>query len=289
MKKKQPRESVPSGVRRVGVYVKKDPRATATAKKFEAWLQARGVEVFRRQSPSPVPRGFQRRHAAAPNDLFCVFVLGGDGTFLSAVRWIGDRDTPVLGVKFGVVGFLAETAAEHLYTAAARVLANKFRLTRRMRLDVQVSRGKQAIARETVLNDIVINKGALARLANIDTHIDGHFLTTFRADGLIVSGHRRNQHPAGEGLLGHHADLRRAERARPHRPGRNHGAPERPPPEPRQRARPPLLRRPQSKAALERRTRLKFDPLNLTSGALERRFEPGTTLYVKPRTTPGIV
>ncbi len=106
-----------------------------------------------------MPRGFQRRLAAAPNDLFCVFVLGGDGTFLSAVRWIGDRDTPVLGVKFGVVGFLAETAAEHLYTAAARVLANKFTLTRRMRLDVQVTRGKQAIARETVLNDIVINEG----------------------------------------------------------------------------------------------------------------------------------
>jgi len=187
VKEKQPLKSVPSGVRRVGVYVKKDPRATATAKKFETWLQARGVEVFRRQSPSPVPRGFQRRNAAAPNDLFCVFVLGGDGTFLSAVRWIGDRDTPVLGVKFGVVGFLAETAAEHLYTAAARVLANKFTLTRRMRLDVLVTRGKQTIARETVLNDIVINKGALARLANIDTHIDGHFLTTFRADGLIVA------------------------------------------------------------------------------------------------------
>ncbi|MCU0538766.1 MAG: NAD(+)/NADH kinase [Desulfobacterales bacterium] len=173
--------------RRVGVYVKKDPRAAATADEFEAWLHARGVEVLRRQSPSPSPRGFERRQGAPPRGLFCVFVLGGDGTFLSAVRWIGDRDVPVLGVKLGEVGFLAEIAAEELFQAADKVLAGEFTLTQRMRLDVRVNRGRKLLARETVLNDIVINKGALARLANIDTLIDGHFLTTFRADGLIVS------------------------------------------------------------------------------------------------------
>lgn len=176
-----------SGMRQVGVYVKKDPLAAAKADEFEAWLRARGVGVTRRQSPSPAPRGFERRHAAAPRNLSCVFVLGGDGTFLSAVRWIGDRDVPVLGIKFGEVGFLAEISAENLFQAAEKVLAGDFTLTRRMRLDVRVTRARQLVARETVLNDIVINKGALARLANIDTHIDGHFLTTFRADGLIVS------------------------------------------------------------------------------------------------------
>ncbi len=176
-----------SGMHQVGVYVKKDPRAAAKADEFESWLTSRGVGVTRRQSPSPAPRGFERRHAAAPRNLSCVFVLGGDGTFLSAVRWIGDRDVPVLGIKFGEIGFLAEIAAENLFQAAEKVLAQKFTLTQRMRLEVRVTRGRELVARETVLNDIVINKGALARLANIDTHIDGNFLTTFRADGLIVS------------------------------------------------------------------------------------------------------
>jgi NAD+ kinase len=175
------------GMHQVGVYVKKDSRTAAKADEFEAWLRARGVGVTRRQSPSPAPRGFERRHGAAPRNLACVFVLGGDGTFLSAVRWIGDRDVPVLGIKFGEIGFLAEVSAENLFQAAEKVLAGDFTLTRRMRLDVRVTRARQLVARETVLNDIVINKGALARLANIDTHIDGHFLTTFRADGLIVS------------------------------------------------------------------------------------------------------
>ncbi len=182
-----PKNASGSRMRQVGVYVKKDPRTAATADEFEAWLRSRGVAVTRRQSPSPAPRGFERRHTAAPRNLACVFVLGGDGTFLSAVRWIGDRDVPVLGIKFGEIGFLAEIAAENLFQAAEKVLAQEFTLTQRMRLEVHVTRGKKLVARETVLNDIVINKGALARLANIDTHIDGNFLTTFRADGLIVA------------------------------------------------------------------------------------------------------
>jgi NAD+ kinase len=110
-----------------------------------------------------------------------VFVLGGDGTFLSAVRWIGDREIPLLGVKFGDLGFLAETAEENLFEAADRVLKGEFRIADRMRLDIQVSRKGKSLIRETVLNDIVITRGALARLANLITHINGHYLTTFRA------------------------------------------------------------------------------------------------------------
>jgi NAD+ kinase len=93
----------------------------------------------------------------------------------------------VLGVKLGEVGFLAEIAAEELFQAAEKVLAGEFTLTQRMRLDIRVNRGRKLLARETVLNDIVINRAALARLANVVTHINGHYLTTFRADGLIIA------------------------------------------------------------------------------------------------------
>ncbi|MDH3799865.1 MAG: NAD(+)/NADH kinase, partial [Desulfobacterales bacterium] len=110
-----------------------------------------------------------------------------DGTFLSAVRWIGDRDIPILGIKFGEVGFLAEIAEENLYTAAEKVLKGDFILRPRMRLSVKVKRRNETLAQETVLNDVVINRGALARLAHIETYIDDHYLTTYSADGLIVA------------------------------------------------------------------------------------------------------
>jgi NAD+ kinase len=178
------RSQTETGTRRVGIYIKNDPRAMARAEEFASWLKLRGVRVLRKVGP---PGTAQQGSAQAPADLYCVFVLGGDGTFLSAVRWVGDREIPLLGVKFGELGFLAETAEENLFEAAERVLKGEFTVARRMRLEVRVDRKAKPLVRETVLNDVVINRGALARLANIITHVNGHYLTTFRADGLIVS------------------------------------------------------------------------------------------------------
>jgi len=176
-----------AGMRKVALYIKKDSRAAAKAEEFADWLKARKIEVIRKSSPGSPRQGFGAGPAKPPKDLFCVFVLGGDGTFLSAVRWVGDREIPLLGVKFGDLGFLAEIAEENLFEAADRVLKGEYKISPRLRLDVQVLRKGKAIIRETVLNDIVINRGALARLANIITHINGHYLTTFRADGLIIA------------------------------------------------------------------------------------------------------
>jgi NAD+ kinase len=145
------------------------------------------VRVIRKESSSAETRLEDKSSGGAPSDLFCVFVLGGDGTFLSAVRWIGNQNIPVLGVKFGEVGFLAETTEENLYPVAESILNNNFTTTPRMRLLVEVSRDQKEYSREIVLNDVVINKGALARLAHIKTFINDQFLTTFKADGLIVA------------------------------------------------------------------------------------------------------
>jgi NAD+ kinase len=187
MKKAGMPQEATAGVRQVGLYVKNDARAVGKAEEFADWLRARQVDVFVKTSPVPFGRGSATGPVKPPKGLFCAFVLGGDGTFLSAVRWIGDREIPLLGVKFGDLGFLAEIAEENLFEAADRLLKGEYKLSRRMRLDVQVTRKGKALVRETVLNDIVINRGALARLANVITHINGHYLTTFRADGLIIA------------------------------------------------------------------------------------------------------
>jgi len=174
-------------VKRVGLVVKVDPEAVKKADELEKWLRSKGIDVARKESAPPGHRLSNKRKAVAPSGLLCIFVLGGDGTFLSAVRWVGDQNIPILGVKFGEVGFLAETAEESLFSAAEAVLSNNFTTSPRMRLMVKVIREGKDVAGETVLNDVVINKGALARLADIETYINDHYLTTYRADGLIVS------------------------------------------------------------------------------------------------------
>jgi len=174
-------------VKKIGLYVKLDAEAIKQADELERWLRSRGMKIVREKSTPPSRIFSGQIKSCAPSDLFCVFALGGDGTFLSAVHWIGDRDIPIHGIKFGEVGFLAETSADNVFNAAETILNNEFLIKPRMRLIVKVFRdGREAVS-ETVLNDAVINKGALARLANIDTYINDHFLTTYRADGLIVS------------------------------------------------------------------------------------------------------
>jgi NAD+ kinase len=172
---------------KVGLFVKKDARACRKADDFEAWLKEKNIKVIRKESSPPGIHSSTKNRISAPQDLFCLFVLGGDGTLLSAVRWIGDLDIPVLGIKFGEIGFLAETTEENLFSAAEKIINNEYTVTQRMRLDVQVVQNGKKTVSETVLNDIVINKGALARLANIETYINDHYLTTFRADGLIIA------------------------------------------------------------------------------------------------------
>ena len=169
----------------IGLIVKGVPEAVQTGDRLEAWLRDRGRRVVRLTNGDQ-GLTFEKRQAHMP-DLACVFVLGGDGTLLSAARWLGRASVPILGVKFGEVGFLAETAADDLFEAAEAVLDGRYQIQKRMRLAVSVIREGHLLERESVLNDVVLTKGTLARLAHIPTHINDHYLTTFRADGLIVS------------------------------------------------------------------------------------------------------
>lgn len=174
-------------MKKIGLVVKPDEAVQARADMFEAWLKERPVEVVRNNISAHGPSGDQDPESFAPPELYCVFVLGGDGTFLSAVRWIGNSSIPVLGVKFGEVGFLADTTESSLAQAAEAVLEGTFTTVSRMRLQVAVLRGEMEFTRKTILNDVVINRGALARLAHVQTYIDDQFLTEYRADGLIIA------------------------------------------------------------------------------------------------------
>jgi NAD+ kinase len=116
-----------------------------------------------------------------------IMVLGGDGTMIATARMIGDTEVPVLGVNYGGLGYLAEFRIDEFYTALESILAGNYRLDKRVMLAVELVRGKEQITRNRVLNDVVINKSALARIIEIEAYLNQQFVNSFRADGLIVS------------------------------------------------------------------------------------------------------
>lgn len=173
---------------KVGLFVKKEADAIECAQKLEKWFLNRQIEVVRQDGPGH-NEPFQAQKAnSPPADLHFVVVLGGDGTFLTAARWVGDLAIPLLGIKFGDLGFLSATTEDHLYTTLEAVLEmSSIQTEPRMRLHVQVLRNQKCVFEELILNDMVINRSALARLTDIRAYVDDLYLTTYRSDGLIVA------------------------------------------------------------------------------------------------------
>jgi NAD+ kinase len=116
-----------------------------------------------------------------------ILVLGGDGTLLSAARYVREKETPILGVNLGGLGFLTEISLDELTEMLSLCLEGNFTVSKRMMLDAVVKREGDEIFELPVLNDAVITKDALARIIDIETYVDEEYLATFKADGLILS------------------------------------------------------------------------------------------------------
>jgi NAD+ kinase len=122
---------------------------------------------------------------ASPVD-FAV-VLGGDGSVLRAARKVAAHGIPLLGINMGKFGFLTETTADGFEAVLSEVLEGRFTLAERMMLDCTLERDGRQVLRTVGLNDAVISRTALSRLITIELQVDGSLVTTYRADGLIVS------------------------------------------------------------------------------------------------------
>jgi NAD+ kinase len=170
----------------------KDPRAWALGQKILAWLSSMGVHARLMENPEP-GSSFEQACAAVLHDFGCdpglILVLGGDGTMLSVARRLHPTSAPLLGVNLGKVGFLTEVSTADWRPCLERLLAEGVARCERMALAFRVIRpGVDApITRGRVINDIVIARGALARLISLDVNVDNEHLGEFRADGLIVS------------------------------------------------------------------------------------------------------
>lgn len=153
-----------------------------------AWLESRGIGVRLDELSAQYagrPEKFDRNEVA--NGTQMIIVLGGDGTLLSAVRAVDGRDTPILPVNLGGLGFLTAISASELYEELERVLKNEHRLGSRRMLHCELRRDGTLHSQYEALNDVVITKAALARMIDLETYVDHHFVCRYKADGLIVA------------------------------------------------------------------------------------------------------
>jgi NAD+ kinase len=129
--------------------------------------------------------GFSRE--LVPDGSQLILVLGGDGTLLSAARAIAGRQIPLFAVNLGGLGFLTAITVDNLFPELERALRGEHRVALRRMLHCELWREDRMVAEYEALNDVVVNKAAMARMIDLDTHVDDHFVCTFKADGLIVS------------------------------------------------------------------------------------------------------
>ena len=116
-----------------------------------------------------------------------ILVFGGDGTFLGVARLACKHGTPILGINLGGLGFLTEVTVDELYPMMERILDGDYEVEDRQMLLTSIRRGKKNIGKYEVLNDVVINKGAVARIIDLAIYIEDSHVTTYRADGIILS------------------------------------------------------------------------------------------------------
>ena len=162
--------------------------AKSEAGKLEEWFKKKGIWVFSEEmkATESLHKGLEES-SGIPKTVDWVVVLGGDGTLLGAARRVGRYGVPILGVNLGGLGFLTGIPLERLYPVIEMMIDGHLELETRVMLDCKVLRKGKDVCRFQVLNDVVINKGTLARIIDLDVMINEEFLTTFRADGLIIS------------------------------------------------------------------------------------------------------
>lgn len=122
-----------------------------------------------------------------PEGTECVIVLGGDGTLIQAARDLSSINVPVFGINIGTLGYLTEIDMEQAFPAIDRIIADEYNIDTRMILRGRVYRGDDKLYSDIALNDIVINRMGSLKIINFDIFVNGEYLITYPADGLIVS------------------------------------------------------------------------------------------------------
>ncbi len=177
-------------LQKIGVVIgPQKPEALAVLCDLQDWCRERGIELRAATETAAqlncaallVSDG----ELAEPLDL--LIALGGDGTMLGAARLVGAQGVPVLGVNFGWLGYLTEFPLEELFPTLESLRHGGYAVDQRMLLDVQVERAGKHLTQPRALNEAVINRSYPVRMIELDAYVNGQFVNSFRADGMIVA------------------------------------------------------------------------------------------------------
>ena len=176
-------------ISKVGIISKPGVKqAYALVPKILEFLQQRHIAVrYDFQTATYAGRSDGHSRELVPDGSELIVVLGGDGTLLSAARAIAGRQIPLFAVNLGGLGFLTAITVENLFPELERAFQGQHRIGQRRMLHCELWRDDRMVAEYEALNDVVVNKAALARMIDLDTYVDKHFVCTFKADGLIVA------------------------------------------------------------------------------------------------------
>lgn len=171
-------------IKKVGIIANCDKaHAVEHSRRLSEWLREKEIDVFfDREIAERVGgvEGIERSELGPMVDMIVVF--GGDGTLLTAARAVKKLGVPLVGVNLGGFGFMTVVGLHEMFDALEMILQGKFVTSRRMMLEASVGS-----VRHSALNDIVVTRGGLSRMVNLETFVDGRYLTTYKADGLIIS------------------------------------------------------------------------------------------------------
>lgn len=174
---------------KIGIIGKTNLRQTFDiAEGLCEWLRDKDVEVYLEEALGKKIHN----HKSAPREeipglVEIILVFGGDGTFLEVARMACKHGTPILGLNLGGLGFLTEITVDEIYAMTERIISGDYEIENRKMLSATIRRGDNNIGTYEVLNDVVINKGAVARIIDLAIFINGSHVTTYKADGIILS------------------------------------------------------------------------------------------------------
>ncbi|MCZ6786421.1 MAG: NAD(+)/NADH kinase [Planctomycetota bacterium] len=177
-------------IRKIGILTKPEQaEVVRVASELIDWCRERGIDV---SLPTELATRVDRQECGVSDEKLAsgpelLVVIGGDGTLLAAARLLGGRPVPILAINHGGLGFLTAVMLPELYPELEKVLAGEFATDRRVMLDARLLRGSDVVAAQRALNDVVINKGTLARIIELETYVNDQHVSTFRADGLIIA------------------------------------------------------------------------------------------------------
>ncbi|MGM0471976.1 MAG: NAD(+)/NADH kinase [Bacillota bacterium] len=175
---------------RIGVVLNPTKEAAVEAvKKAIAWLREHQIDylIDYESAESVGEENCSASYQAMANQVDALVVFGGDGTLLNVARTFATAAVPILGVNLGGLGFLTDVELERLDQALAELVAGEFEIEERMMLEAEVIRDEEVVEQVIAVNEVVVTKGCFSRVIELSVHLDGEYLTTYPADGVIVS------------------------------------------------------------------------------------------------------